>query len=199
MPSLSRDALLVKYFAQAYRGIPRKYLVKFIYEADVLAREYLGHPVSTFTYRHDHFGPYDAAIDEAVEELIDGGFAIEQIERWVSSVGEPGRTHRLFDQRQPISFDFDLGEVAILHYVVKNYVDRMPFDEFMRDVIYQTEPWKARGPEGQPLPMDSVNHAGTRRVGFHLDEVVRAEEAAQRGEVVTLSAFMDELRAKTPA
>ncbi len=54
--ALSRNALLVKYFAQVYRGIPRKHLVKFIYEADVLAREYLGHPLSKFQYQHAKYG-----------------------------------------------------------------------------------------------------------------------------------------------
>ena len=88
MPArLSRNALLVKYFAQIYAGIPRKYLVKFIYEADVLAREYLGHPLSTLKYRWDKYGPYDETIDKAVAELIDAGHAEERPESfWASKL-----------------------------------------------------------------------------------------------------------------
>jgi hypothetical protein len=198
MPSgLSRDALLVKFFAQAYRGIPRKYLAKFIYEADVLAREYLGHPISSLRYRRDKYGPYDPAIKDAIEELIAAGHVEERRDSFFGTLVS-GRSYRLYDQHRPVSFDFDLGESAVLDYVVRNYLN-MPFKEFLTDVIYETAPMKAGTPMDRPLPMDALNHTGTKRVGFRLDEVVRAEEAARRGDVITLSAFMDELRAHTPA
>ncbi len=200
MPTaLSRNALLVKYFAQVYAGIPRKHLVKFIYEADVLAREYLGRPLSTFTYRKDAYGPYDPAIKEAVQELIAAGHVEEKRDRWVVGWGEwEGAYMRLMDQHHPVAFNFDLGESAVLDYVVTNYLD-MPFKEFLHDVIYETLPMKAAGPKGSRLPMELSDHAGTRKVGFHLDEVLSAEEAGRRGEFITLSAFVAELRAQAPA
>ncbi len=194
---LSRNAQLVKFFAQAYRGVPRKHLVKFIFEADVLAREYLGKPISTLRYRRDKYGPYDPAIDQAVQELVDAGHAEEKRDPWYSS-GIRGAHHRVMDMRRPVAFDFDLGESAVLDYVVRNYLD-MPFEEFLRDVIYETAPMKAGVRKGDALPMDDLNHTGTKRVGFHLSEVLQAEEAGRRGDYVTLSAFVDELRAQAPA
>jgi hypothetical protein len=198
MPSLSRDALLVKFFAQARPGVPLKPLAKFIYESDVLAREYLGHPISSFTYRRNHFGPYDDTINDVIQELIDAGHAEQRKEYWLGSQGEV-RIFHLFAQQRQDTFDFEPGQMEVLRYVVKNFID-MPFQDFMNDIIYQTEPWKADVPFGKPLPMEMLDNAGTRRVGgFKLEEILRAEEAVRRGEVVTLGAFMDELRTKIRA
>jgi Protein of unknown function (DUF4065) len=194
---LSRNALLVKFFSQAYRGLPRTNLVKYVYEADVLAREYIGRPISTLTYHRDKYGPYDAAIENAVEELIAGGYVEEKKERW-SFRRRWGAYKRLFDQHRPVAFDFDLAESAVLNYVVTNYLN-MPFDEFLKDVVYETAPMKAGTPLGELLPMDRLNNTGTERVGFQLSEVLRAEEEGRRGNCVTLSAFVDELRAQAPA
>jgi hypothetical protein len=200
--SLSRNALLVKFFAQAYRGVPRTNLVKYIYEADLLAREYLGRPVSTFEYKRDKFGPYDDAIDEAVAELVAAGHVREEREGWFGNlkagVRRQGAYLRVFDEHRPVSFDFDLGESAALDYVVTNYVP-MPWKEFLYDVVYESAPMKAGTQMGKPLPMNAVNNAGTRRIGFRLEEVLRAEEAGRRGDFVTLTAFVDELRAQAPA
>lgn len=198
MPTLSRNALLVKYFAQVYPNVPRKHLVKFIFEADVLAWEYLGRPISTFTYLHDQYGPYDNAIKDAVEELVEADHVQVQQDRWPSWELSGGRHIRLIDQHRPVSFDFDLGESAVLDYVVRNYLN-MPFKEFLYDVIYETAPMKAAGPKGSKLPMEIARHTGTKRVGFYLEDIVKAEQAGRSGEFVTLSAFVDELRAQAPA
>lgn len=196
-PNLSRNALLVKFFAQAYKGIPRKHLVKFIYESDVLAREYLGRPISTLAYRRDKFGPYDPAIEEAVQELIDAGYVEEKRDTWRFR-DVFGAYRRLLDQHRLVVFDFDLGESAVLDYVLTNYLN-MPIEEFLRDVIYETAPMKAVSRTGDPLPMDILDNAGTKRVGFRLEEVLQAEEAGRRGDYVTLTAFVDELRSQAPA
>lgn len=195
---LSRNALLVKFFAQAYRGIPRTNLVKYIYEADVLAREYTGHPISTLTYHRDKFGPYDAAIEEAVDELIAAGHVEEKRESWTSWRIGKGTYIRLFDQHKPVSFDFDLAESAVLDYVVTNYRD-MPFKEFLYDVVYETPPMKAGKQLGELLPMSDLDNKGTERVGFALADVLKAEQDGRRGVNVTLGAFVDELRAQAPA
>src|SRR5712691_2138022 len=64
--SVSRNARLLKYFVQQYPGIPRKRLVKLVYMADIISRQFLGRPISTFEYRLDKFGPYDPAIEDDV-------------------------------------------------------------------------------------------------------------------------------------
>lgn len=75
--TLTRNAQLVKFFAQQYSGIPRKRLVKLVYMVDVLGRQFLGHPLSDLTYRLDKFGPYDTAIEDAVQELVEAGLGRE--------------------------------------------------------------------------------------------------------------------------
>ncbi len=86
----------------------------------------------------------------------------------------------------------------MLDYVVTNYLN-MPFEEFLHDVIYETAPMKKAGPKGTKLPMEVADNIGTKKVGFRLEEILKAEEAGRRGEFITLSAFVDELRAQTPA
>lgn len=196
-PELSRNALLVKYFTQVYRGIPRKHLVKLIYEADVLGREYLARPLSTFTYKKDKYGPYDPAIKEAVSELVGAGHVEEKRDSWFGGEGAEGAYLRLYDQRRPVAFNFSLGESAVLDYVVTNYI-KMPFEEFLYGVVYETLPMKAAGPRGSRLPMELADGVGTRKVGFHLEEVLKAEEAGRQGEFITLSEFVAELRAQAP-
>lgn len=192
--SLSRNAQLVKYFAQQYRGVPRTRLVKFIYMADVLARQYLGAPVSQFRYIRHRFGPYDSAIEDAVRELEAAGLVEQKTDWW--DVGK--RSERVVDLHRPIPFDFSLGEGAVLDYVVTNYVG-MPWKEFLHDVVYETPPMQGERPMGAPLPMSLLDDTGTRQAGFALAEVLIAENAARRGDVVTLSEFISELRAKAPA
>jgi hypothetical protein len=109
-----------------------------------------------------------------------------------------GAYKRLFDQHKPVAFDFDLAESAVLDYVVTNY-GNMPFKEFLHDVVYETPPMKAGKRLGELLPMSDLDNQGTGRVGFVLEEVLRAEEAGRRGDYVTLGAFVDELRAQAPA
>jgi len=104
----------------------------------------------------------------------------------------------LVDRRRPVSFGFDLGESAILDYVATNYLN-MPIDEFIKDVIYETPPMRAGVPKGKRLPMELVDHTGSRKVGFRLYDVLEAEEAARRGDVIALSAFVNELRSQAPA
>ena len=129
-PYLSRNAQLVKFFAQQYRGVPRKHLVKLIYMTDFLAREYLGEPASSLNwYKYKH-GPYDEAIEEAVDELIAAGLVEEKREAWWK-----GSYHRLMDLHHVTPFDFSLGESAVLDYVVTNYVP-MDTTEFVKDVVY---------------------------------------------------------------
>lgn len=192
-PSLSRNAQLVKFFAQQYRGVPRKHLVKLIYMADLLAWEYLGAPISSFNwYKYKH-GPYDKAIEVAVSELVASGLISDDREPWWK-----GNYRRVTDLHLPVPFDFTIGQSAVLDYVVTSYLN-MPTKELVEDVVYQTEPFKRVTSRGQRIPMESAAHAGTKRVGFRLEEVLRAEQEARDGDFVTLGEFVDELRAKAPA
>lgn len=77
--TLSRNAQLLKYFAQQSRGIPRKHLVKMAYVADLVARQYLGHAISDFNYVVHYFGPYPQEAPDAIAELEREGLAWTQV------------------------------------------------------------------------------------------------------------------------
>src|SRR5688572_15613925 len=71
MPELSKTAQVLRLFAQAYGkpGIPRKRLVKLAYVADILAWQYLGHPLTALHWIKDHWGPNARDLPEVTAEL----------------------------------------------------------------------------------------------------------------------------------
>lgn len=187
---LSRNAQLLKFFAQQDRGIPRKRLTKMAYMCDVIALEYLGEQVSEFEYRWDLFGPYPPAMPDAVSELETAnlGWSREQ------EAGEDGVSwKRLYDSGKPIAFDFTLGQHEVLAYVVANYLP-MPMDELLDDVVYQTTPFVRRGVFRERLPMELSRNVGRNRVGFDLEAVARAEKQVETGQSMTGPEFFDDLR-----
>ncbi len=192
--SLSRNAQLVKFFAEQYSGVPRTVLVKFIYMADLIAREYLGGPISEFTYHLDKHGPYDAAIDDAVREVVNADLGWETVEPFPLPGGDRGRYIRLHVNRRPIPFDLTLGQNEVLAYVVKNYVP-MAKKEFLEQVVYETAPMKAVERLKDPLPMDMVNNTGRNAVGFDLEDVLQAERRARTEPLLTLADFMSAVQA----
>src|SRR5437868_6258499 len=126
---ISRNAQVLKFFAQQDRGIPRKRLVKMVYETDIIARQYLGGPISTFEWRLFQYGPYSREFPLAVEELVAVGLA------WTQDI-EPTEDgpgwKRLYDSGKPIVFDFKLEENEVLAYVSTNYLS-MPMEELLWD------------------------------------------------------------------
>src|ERR1041384_3195216 len=139
MPALSKTAQVFKFFAQQYGhpGLPRTKLAKLTYTSDVLARQYLGHPITDLVYIKDHYGPYARALPEYVRELE----SAELAEQTTHRDGEH-RTIRLRDLGRPIAFGFSPGENEILGYVAANYLS-MDLDEFIDDVVKRTDPFKA--------------------------------------------------------
>jgi len=195
---LSRNAQLVKFFAEQYSGVPRTVLVKFIYMADLIAREYLGEPISEFTYHLDKHGPYDSAIEDAVAEVVAADLGWETTERYPLPGGDQGRYIRLHVNRRPIPFNLTLGQNEVLAYVVKNYVP-MPKAEFLEQVVYQTPPMKAVDRLKDLLPMDMVNNTGRKAVGFDLEGVLQAERRARTEPLLTLADFMSGVQAAISA
>jgi len=188
--SVSKNARLLKYFVQQYPGIPRKRLVKLVYMADIISRQFLGRPISTFAYRLDKFGPYDPAIEDAVAELVAAGLAREDV-TWEDNIN----WKRLRDSGRPIAFDFTPGESEILAYTAKNYLN-MPMPELLDDVVYETSPMKEAEVFRAPLRMELVDNEGRKAVGFDLEAVIRAERQAEAGNHATLGAFLDGLRTR---
>jgi hypothetical protein len=187
---ISKNAQLLKFFAQQDRGIPRKRLVKMVYETDIIARQYLGEPVSSFEWRLFQYGPYSREIPSAVEELVAIGLAWTQDTE--PTEDGPG-WKRLYDSGQPIVFDFKLEENEVLAYVTANYLS-MPMEELLWDVVYETKPMKAAKQFHERLPMEMVDNEGRQLVGFDLARIIKAEEQANAGDYLTAPQFLDALR-----
>lgn len=185
MPTASKTAQVLKYFAQQYQqpgsraGIPRTRLVKMAYLVDVLAREYLGRPITDFQYYRYHHGPYDRAILEYIDELVENGLAEVRVE-WEADY----RTKRLWDSGVSLSFDFTPAESEILRYVAMNYL-RMPMEELLKDVVYPTLPMQETTRLEEKLPMDALNRRLAEVVGFDLEEVLEAEHEIDSGNFLT--------------
>ena len=191
--NVSRNAQLLKFFAQAYRGIPRKRLVKMAFMADLISRQYLEHPISEFEWIAYYYGPYSREIPEAIGELESQHLAwTREIE---ATPDGDAQWKLLFDSGQRVPLDFSFGENEVLAYVVDNYLD-MPMEELLWDVVYPTVPFKKAVAEGfgSRVPMELANSVGKRLAGFDLEAIIKAERQVEGGEFVTASAFFNALR-----
>lgn len=179
MTNLSKTAQLLKYFAQQYPGVPRTLLAKYVYLADLHAREYLGEQISDFVYRKDNYGPFDRSYYSYIEELEAAGVAQDVFEH----LGGNYRTYRLYS-RAATEFDFSAEELDVLAYVCRSYLG-MSKPELLEEVVYQTKPMVPRPAEGEALDMDSINNEGRNEVGFDLSEILLAERQIASGNYTT--------------
>jgi hypothetical protein len=191
VPPISKTAQVLKFFAQQYKapGVPRKRLVKLAYMADVLARQYLGRPMTALRWIKDHYGPNARDLREYTQELADAELAREYEDEW----GVERRYIYLRDLGRPIAFDFSLGENEILAYIAANYLN-MELEEFIAGVVKETDPFRAAASQGQPLDMDLINDSQRREVGFDLESVLKAESQESEGTFLTLADFSRAIR-----
>jgi uncharacterized protein YwgA len=190
---LTKTAQVLKYFAQQYGrpGIPRTRLGKYSYMADVISRQYLGHPITDLKYRKDHYGPYARELPEFTRELV----AAELVDEVTHGSGDD-RAIRLHDRGRAVAFDFTPGEAEVLAYVMANY-SHMDFVEFVAEVVKKTDPFKAVRKQREALPMDLLNGIARDTVGFDLEAIIRAEQQAEAGDYITFDQFADELRSSS--
>ena len=79
MPKLSRNAQVLRYLLEVAPGVGHTLLAKFAYLADLIARQYLGGPITEMQYRYDNHGPFDAVgFYRALGNHRSVGNAIEQ-------------------------------------------------------------------------------------------------------------------------
>jgi hypothetical protein len=80
-PPTDRTEVLVRYFVEWFSGeIGRTQIVKYLYLADLEARRYLGRPVSSLRWKKHNFGPFDARVLQAVEQLEkEGAIQAQQV------------------------------------------------------------------------------------------------------------------------
>lgn len=95
-------------------------------------------------------------------------------------------------------FGFSPAEFEILDYVMANY-SHMPIDEFIGDVVKETDPFQAVTIQGHRLPMELVDNRKRTEVGFNLEAIIRAEMQAAEGASITLTQLRDEIHASHPA
>ncbi|MGH7619176.1 MAG: hypothetical protein ACREPM_18295 [Gemmatimonadaceae bacterium] len=192
MRTLSKTAQVLKYFAQHYGrpGIPRTRLGKCAFMADVIARQYLAHPITELVYRKDFFGPYARELPKYTTELVEAELVNE-----VTHGSGDSRAIRLHDRGHPVAFGFTPGEAEVLAYVSDNYLD-MDLEEFVQEVVKKTEPFKTVHKHGDQLPMEVLDGVVRDAVGFDLEKLIRAEKQAETGEGITLDQFADELHSR---
>lgn len=193
MRPLSRDARLLQYFAQrapgGTLGVTR--IQKLAYLADLVARGYLGRPLSEFDYRWHNHGPFDGAIYNALDELRQAGLATEKpkLLPWGRRFREISCTGTVPD------LGFSDVERAVLDYVADRFA-RMDLDQLLREV-YETGPMvvaQAEMNRGVRLPMDRVNFQMKDAQGVDLEAVVAAERSARLGNTVPADDFFDALQ-----
>lgn len=197
--SISRNAQLLKYFAQQCHGMPSKHLVKMAYMADLLARQFLGHPISGFNYVVFYHGPYPHEFKDAIGELEAAGLA-QLIERKKADPSDY-ELKKLFDAGKAVSFDFDLGENEVLAHVVRTFLN-MDTEEFVEDVVYPTRPFqiaKEARRLDEPIPMHIVDGEGRREIGFDLNKALEAERQAEEGQFMTAASYFNGLRNRIAA
>ena len=188
MPTLSRNAQVLRYILQVAPGIGHTKLAKYAYLADLEALRYLGKPVSSFRYVWDHHGPFDSkGFFAARRELKRGEYITENT---IDCGGYPG--YEMLPTNKPVEYGFEVQEAAVLSYASSIYIEKTA-RELCDDVVYETEPMKAAKP-GKPLPMDKVKRAKVVRRGFNLGRMLAGEASSKEGRVKPLAQVLDGLR-----
>lgn len=190
MPTLSRNAQVLRYLLQVAPGIGHVKLAKFAYLADLEALKYLGRPVTRFSYIKDQYGPFDSdGFFSARDELLAADLITENQVQCGDYLG--------FEMRptgQGLEYDFSVVEAEVLSYVAKTYL-AMRTRELCDDVVYKTEPMEG-AQLGKPLPMDTVARKPGHRHGFSLERMLAGEESATAGRVEPLAKVVDGLRSR---
>lgn len=189
---MSKNAKMLKFFLQQSpaRGLGQTRLQKLAYLADLESRKLLGQPISDFKYVFHHYGPFDSALYDAIDELLGNEYAI----RSEIDYGQGFVEKRVRDTGHAALMDFAPAELEILSFIVEKYM-RTPLKSLLDDVVYETEPMKKVERRGQRLPMDEMNDVEKKRLGFDLEKVIEAERGSHR----PAKDFFDELRAKIRA
>lgn len=187
MTTISRNAQVLKYLVERVGPVGATKHLKLVYLADLMAREYLGQPVSELDYIWYDQGPFDSAFYHAREDLESAGLGAED-----PTIYPDGKTERTFhDGGDQIEYDFSDAEAHILDAVADRF-GSWKLNALLR-VVYETAPMEQAN-EGEPLPMEVVDHKGAREAGLDLKQLLEARRAAEEGDFQTLEEFSSELR-----
>jgi len=165
-------------------------LIKFIFLADLEARKYLGHPISSLQYEKNQKGPFDKAIYPALENLKQSGQVMEEVIEYPSGIR--GSQYSMTAPPQPITMD--RATEAILAYTLRAYSQHNLTN--LLDVVYDTEPMLEveSAPHGTPIPMQLVdNQMKVAHSGVDLERVLLAEFEVAQGKTVPWEQLRGEL------
>ena len=189
MGQLTRNAQVLRYLLEVAPGLGHTKLLKFAYLADLEARRYLGHQISTFSYRRYTHGPFDSAFYGAKDELVHGGYATSST-TWVGNY--QGKC--LEPTPLPVEYDFTTAEAEVLRFVADSYLS-MSARQLCDDVVYETEPMQNVAMM-EDLPMERIDKRLDDHFGFNLERMLQSEQSAKAGRVRPLRAALDELRSR---
>ena len=188
MPRLSRNAQVLRYLLEVAPGVGHTLLAKFAYLADLIARHYLGEPITEMQYRFDNYGPFDAVgFYRARDELVEAGFIThEPIEIGGYSGFEMRPTERA------VEYDLSDAQMEILAFVGRTY-GSLTARELCERVVYTSTPMKNAKP-GKLLDMDQINHE-SGELEFNLERMLAGEKSADAGRGRPFADVLHELRA----
>ena len=188
MRRLTRNAQVLKFFAQECDGIGSTQLLKLAYMADLEARKYLGRQITSFNYTFHNNGPFDRAFYEAIEELCVSGLVRQEEENWLGYAAKP-----VYDSGEPILFELSPGEAEILEWVAEKYRST-PLKELLEDIVYETEPMK-QARKGERVPMEVVDFQESKKLDLDFNAILDAEQRAMNGDAQPIREVFRELRA----
>jgi hypothetical protein len=163
----------------AVRG--RVILAKLVYMADLEARGWLGHPLSSLEYKRDHGGPYDRAFEEHAKHVVD---LVRMT--WEPVIDYNVCTHEAMGRLPKLSFAPE--ELLVIDRTLAQY-GAMSRREILEDVVYQTGPMKraAQAELGAPLDMEPENFALKRKYGLDFRQVAESLDDIKAGRVSSVT------------
>lgn len=189
MPGLSRNAQVLRYLVEVAPGVGHTLLAKFAYLADLVARQYLGVPISEMRYRYDNHGPFDAVgFYRARDELVEEGFITHEPTEIGGYAG-----FEMHATRRAVKYDLSEAQKEILQFVARKYASWTARD-ICDQVVYTSRPMKDAKP-GRLLDMDQLNRE-PKELEFNLERMLAGEKSADEGRVRPLADVLNELRAR---
>lgn len=191
MGGFSKNAQLLGYLLEQIGAAGHTRLIKLLYLADLESRRLRGRPVSELRFQFHHHGPFDRAFYDALGELEGRQLIAEKIVHYPS-----GKYERQVEARAAVPQHLDAVDRHILTQICRAY-GRMPLDDLLA-IVYDSAPMKNLE-RGKRVPMENENNKDRAEIGFDIEELVAAQQDAERGNYVTGAEFFDALRAKIAA
>jgi hypothetical protein len=185
----NRTADLIRYFLTKMPGAGRTQIVRFLYLADLAARQCLGRPLSPLQYIWHHHGPFSGEILDQLDSMVRGGVVDAQP---INYLGSTCTKYQVAETSWCPTFP-TTDEVILKH--VTDTIGVNGFRDVLEDIVYETKPMldaQQRKAFGQPLRMELADNVG-RIPGLELEEVLQAIKDLDEGKGQPLEEALAEL------